>query len=64
MGTVILMRRLTIIMLFAAIFAFTFSAVVVYSGGGGMQSRLGARYTCLQANGAYCMIGPMALLRS
>lgn len=63
MDTVILMRRFTIIMLCAAIFAFTFSAVVVYSGGG-MQSRLGARYTCLQANGAFCMIGSMALLRS
>lgn len=51
----ILARRFTIITLFAAIFAISFSAVVVRTGGGGaQQSHFGANYTCLESSGGYC----------
>lgn len=54
MNLYILARRFSIITLFAAIFAITFSAVVVHEGGGGMQSHFGASYTCLESNGIFC----------
>lgn len=56
MDVFILARRFTIITLFAAIFAISFSAVVVRngSGGGAQQSHFGANYTCLETRGGYC----------
>ena len=54
MNMYILARRFSIITLFAAIFAITFSAVVVQNGGGGAQSHFGASYTCLETNGTFC----------
>lgn len=54
MDMYILARRFSIITLFAAIFAITFSAVVVHNGGGGTQSHFGASYTCLERNGTFC----------
>lgn len=55
MDVFILARRFTIITLFAAIFAISFSAVVVRTGGGGaQQSHFGANYTCLESSGGYC----------
>ena len=54
MNHYILARRLSIITLFAAIFAVTFSAVVVHNGGGGAQSHFGASYTCLERSGTFC----------
>ena len=50
----ILARRFTIITLFAAVFAITFSAAVTRSGGSGAQSHFGANYTCLETSGTYC----------
>ena len=51
----ILARRFTIITLFAALFAISFSAAVVRTGGGGArQSHFGANYTCLASSGGYC----------
>jgi peptidoglycan/LPS O-acetylase OafA/YrhL len=55
MNILILARRFTIITLFAAIFAITFSAAVVRNGGGGSQSHFGASYTCLEATGGVCL---------
>jgi hypothetical protein len=54
----ILARRFTIITLFAAIFAISFSAVVVRNGGGGgaQQSHFGANYTCVAGSGGYCTV--------
>ncbi|MEF3125901.1 hypothetical protein [Rhizobium leguminosarum] len=54
MNIYILARRFSIITLFAAIFAITFSAAVVHQGGGGAQSHFGASYTCLERNGTFC----------
>ncbi|WP_064706705.1 hypothetical protein [Rhizobium bangladeshense] len=54
MNFYILARRFSIITLFAAIFAVTFSAVVVHNGGGGTQSHFGAIYTCLETSGTFC----------
>ncbi|MBB3657323.1 hypothetical protein FHX15_002555 [Rhizobium sp. BK650] len=55
MDVFILARRFTIITLFAALFAISFSAVVVHTGGGGaQQSHFGANYTCLAGSGGYC----------
>ncbi|MBY5541292.1 hypothetical protein HFO60_14810 [Rhizobium leguminosarum] len=54
MNHYIMARRLSIITLFAAIFAITFSAVVVHEGGSGAQSHFGASYTCLERNGSFC----------
>lgn len=47
-------RRFTIITLFAAVFAITFSAAVVRGGGGGAQSHFGANYTCLESSSPFC----------
>jgi hypothetical protein len=46
MDVLIMARRFTIITLFAAIFAFSFSAAVNRNAGGGAQSHFGANYTC------------------
>jgi hypothetical protein len=54
MDVLILARRFTIITLFAAIFAVSFSAVVNRNAGGGAQSHFGANYTCLDKNGPHC----------
>ncbi len=51
----ILARRFTIISLFAAIFAVTFSAAVSRNAGGGAQSHFGANYTCLDGSGPACV---------
>ena len=45
MEVLVLARRFTIITLFAAIFAITFSAAVSRNAGGGAQSHFGANYT-------------------
>ncbi|TCU22879.1 hypothetical protein EV130_10820 [Rhizobium azibense] len=50
----ILARRFTVITLFAAVFAITFSAAVVRGGGGGAQSHFGANYTCLNVTSPFC----------
>jgi hypothetical protein len=54
MDMLILARRFTIITLFAAIFAVTFSAAVSRNAGGGAQSHFGANYTCLDVNNPLC----------
>ncbi|KRB50217.1 hypothetical protein ASE04_16785 [Rhizobium sp. Root708] len=55
MDVLILARRFTIITLFAAIFAFTFSAAVSHNAGGGAQSHFGANYTtCADRTGPFC----------
>lgn len=54
MDVLIMARRFTIITLFAAIFAFSFSAAVNRNAGGGAQSHFGANYTCLETSGTYC----------
>jgi len=54
MEVAILARRFTIITLFAAVFAITFSAAVVRGGGGGAQSHFGANYTCLEGSSPFC----------
>jgi hypothetical protein len=51
---VILARRFTIIMLFATVFAITFSAAVRQSSPSGSQSHFGASFTCLQSGGNRC----------
>ncbi|NLS02923.1 hypothetical protein HGP14_05990 [Rhizobium sp. P32RR-XVIII] len=51
----ILARRFTVITLFMAVFAITFSAAVVHGGGGGgSQSHFGASYTCLNSTSPFC----------
>jgi hypothetical protein len=54
MDVLILARRLTLISLFAAIFAVSFSAAVNRNAGGGAQSHFGANYTCLERNNPLC----------
>jgi hypothetical protein len=55
MDVYILARRFTIITLFAAVFAISFSAVIVRTGGGGaQQSHFGANYTCVESSGGFC----------
>ncbi|WP_200950954.1 hypothetical protein [Rhizobium sp. Root1220] len=54
MDMLIVARRFTIITLFAAIFAVTFSAAVTRNAGGGAQSHFGANYTCLEGSGPVC----------
>ncbi len=54
MDVQILARRFTIITLFAALFAISFSAAVVHGGGGGAQSHFGANYTCLESSSPFC----------
>ncbi len=51
---IVMARRFTIIMLFAAVFALTFSAAVQYGGRSGAQSHFGASFTCLQSGSPYC----------
>ncbi|KAA0698442.1 hypothetical protein DTW90_14770 [Neorhizobium sp. P12A] len=51
---VVMARRLVIIMLFGAIFAFTFSTAVQYGGRSGAQSHFGASFTCVQQGSPYC----------
>jgi hypothetical protein len=54
MDVLTLARRFTVITLFAAVFAITFSAAVVRGGGGGAQSHFGANYTCLNVTSPFC----------
>ena len=54
MNTIIIARRFAIIMLFAAIFAVTFSMAVEHGGRSGAQSHFGASFTCLQTGSPYC----------
>ncbi|MFS8111480.1 hypothetical protein QD460_07155 [Rhizobium jaguaris] len=54
MNTIIIARRFAIIMLFAAIFAVTFSMAVDHTGRSGSQSHFGASFTCLQTGSPYC----------
>ncbi|MBB3453964.1 MULTISPECIES: hypothetical protein [Rhizobium] len=54
MNTIIMARRFGIIMLFAAIFAITFSMAVEHTGRSGAQSHFGASFTCLQTGSPYC----------
>ncbi|CDM56973.1 MULTISPECIES: hypothetical protein [Rhizobium] len=54
MDMLILARRFTIITLFAAVFAVSFSAVVSRNAGGGAQSHFGANYTCFDATSPFC----------
>lgn len=50
----IMARRFTIITLFAAIFAVSFSAAVNRNAGGGAQSHFGANYTCVDRTNPIC----------
>jgi hypothetical protein len=50
----IMARRFTIITLFAAIFAVSFSAAVNRNAGGGAQSHFGANYTCADRTSPIC----------
>ncbi len=50
----ILARRFTIITLFAAVFAISFSVAVNRNAGGGAQSHFGANYTCFDASRPFC----------
>ncbi|MBO9133341.1 MULTISPECIES: hypothetical protein [Rhizobium] len=54
MDMAILARRFTIITLVSAVFAISFSAAVLHSGGSGSQSHFGANFTCLQSTSSYC----------
>jgi hypothetical protein len=54
MDVLIMARRFTIITLFAAIFAFSFSAAVNRNAGGGVQSHFGANYACAEKNSQFC----------
>jgi len=54
MDMLILARRFTIITLFAAVFAVSFSAAVNRNAGGGAQSHFGANYTCFDASRPFC----------
>jgi hypothetical protein len=51
---VILARRFTIITLFAAVFAISFSAMVEHGGRSGAQSHFGASFTCLESGMPHC----------
>jgi hypothetical protein len=51
---VVMARRLAIIMLFGAVFAFAFSAAVQNGGRSGAQSHFGASFTCVQQGSPYC----------
>ncbi|MFJ6322487.1 MULTISPECIES: hypothetical protein [unclassified Rhizobium] len=50
----IIARRFVVIMLFAAVFAFSFSVAVEHAGRSGAQSHFGASFTCLQTGAPYC----------
>ncbi len=50
----IIARRFVVIMLFAAVFAFSFSVAVEHASRSGAQSHFGASFTCLQTGAPYC----------
>ncbi|MGG6894418.1 MULTISPECIES: hypothetical protein [Rhizobium] len=54
MDSIIIARRFVVIMLFAAVFAFSFSVAVEHAGRSGAQSHFGASFTCLQTGAPYC----------
>jgi len=54
MDSFIMARRFVIVMLFAAVFAFSFSVAVEHAGRSGAQSYFGASFTCLQTGAPYC----------
>ncbi|NLS19145.1 hypothetical protein HGP16_21665 [Rhizobium sp. P40RR-XXII] len=54
MDSIIMARRFVIIMLFAAIFAFSFSVAVEHAGRSGAQSHFGASFTCVETGTPYC----------
>ncbi|WP_188112656.1 hypothetical protein [Rhizobium tropici] len=54
MDSIIIARRFVIIMLFAAIFAFSFSVAVDHAGRSGAQSHFGASFTCVETGTPYC----------
>ncbi|MBB3288122.1 MULTISPECIES: hypothetical protein [Rhizobium] len=54
MDSIIMARRFVIIMLFAAIFAFSFSVAVEHAGRSGAQSHFGASFTCVETGAPYC----------
>ncbi|SCB08487.1 hypothetical protein GA0061101_101223 [Rhizobium lusitanum] len=54
MDSFIMARRFVIVMLFAAVFAFSFSVAVEHAGRSGAQSHFGASFTCLQTGAPYC----------
>jgi len=54
MDSMIIARRFVVIMLFAAVFAFSFSVAVEHAGRSGAQSHFGASFTCLQTGTPYC----------
>ncbi|MFT4003351.1 MAG: hypothetical protein QM684_24240 [Rhizobium sp.] len=54
MNSIIMARRFVIIMLSAAIFAFSFSVAVEHAGRSGAQSHFGASFTCAQTGTPYC----------
>ena len=53
MDSIIIARRFVVIMLFAAVFAFSFS-VAVDASRSGAQSHFGASFTCVQTGAPYC----------
>ncbi|MFS8044781.1 hypothetical protein [Rhizobium sp. BR 314] len=54
MDSIIIARRFVVIMLFAAVFAFSFSVAVEHAGRSGAQSHFGASFTCVQTGTPYC----------
>ncbi|AGB70538.1 MULTISPECIES: hypothetical protein [Rhizobium] len=54
MDSIIIARRFVVIMLFAAVFAFSFSVAVEHAGRSGAQSHFGASFTCVQTGAPYC----------
>ncbi|NRP84967.1 hypothetical protein GFPCMMHI_00846 [Ensifer adhaerens] len=54
MDSFIMARRFVIVMLFAAVFAFSFSVAVEHAGRSGAQSHFGASFTCLETGAPYC----------
>lgn len=54
MDSIIIARRFVVIMLFAAVFAFSFSVAVEHAGRSGAQSHFGASFTCVETGAPYC----------
>ncbi len=54
MDSIIIARRFVVIMLFAAVFAFSFSVAVEHASRSGAQSHFGASFTCVQTGAPYC----------
>lgn len=54
MDSITIARRFVVIMLFAAVFAFSFSVAVEHAGRSGAQSHFGASFTCVQTGAPYC----------